>query len=225
VVWEGAGREARPYPDFARSDVRSPRVPTPLLIPFDDAPALLTGLAIRRAQPVVVIGITGAAGSGKSLLAARLSACIVPTDCYLPNYDEVPYEERDLPERSDHERLARDLSFLKQGRDANIPIWSFHTHRREGFRPLSPSPIVVCEGIHALHDPLLAVLDLTVFVEAPAAVRWERIAARELAGERGWGVDESRTFFDEVAEPTFGTLEATYRERAGIVVSNGTRGR
>ncbi|MBL9001285.1 MAG: AAA family ATPase [Phycisphaerae bacterium] len=192
----------------------------PLRIDFDDAPSLLTGLAVSLARPVVVIGITGAPGSGKSLLAARLSRCIVPTDAYLPDYDKVAYAERDLPAHADLERLARDLSFLRQGRDANIPVWSFHTHRREGFCAQSPSPIVVCEGIHALHDAALPHLDLLVYVEAPSEVRWERIAARERAGERGWGVEESRAFFESVAEPTFAAAAVDYRARAGVIVSN-----
>ncbi len=195
-------------------------MPKPLLIAFEDAPAVLTSLCIRRGQPVVVVGITGPVGAGKSLLARDISPCVVSTDSYLPNYDELPYEERDLPHRADFQRLARDLRFLKEGRDANVPIWSFHSHRREGFKLVRPHPIIVCEGIHALYEPVRPVLDVCVFVEASASTRldrWQRMAA---AGERGWGVEETTAFFHDVAEPTFAATAYGYRGLADVLVQN-----
>ena len=46
-------------------------------------------------------------------------------------------------------------------------------------------------------------------------------AVMELTGQRGWGVEKARKFFEEVAEPTFGAAEAGYRAAADIVVVNG----
>ncbi|MBS0196464.1 MAG: hypothetical protein JSR77_06880 [Planctomycetes bacterium] len=195
-------------------------MPKPLLIAFEEAAAVLTSLCVRRGQPVVVVGITGPVGAGKSLLARELSPCVVSTDSYLPNYDELPCEERDLPHRADFQRLARDLRFLKEGRDANVPVWSFHSHRREGFNLVRPNPIVVCEGIHALYEPVRPVLDVCVFVEASASTRlhrWQRMAA---AGERGWGVEETTSFFHCVAEPTFALTAHGYRDLADVLVQN-----
>jgi uridine kinase len=54
-----------------------------------------------------VVGITGAVAAGKSTLARRISACVVSTDHYLPDYDRTPEHLRDLPESSDLARLAR----------------------------------------------------------------------------------------------------------------------
>lgn len=177
----------------------------------------------RAGEPdrVVVVGITGRVGSGKSTLAARLTSCIVATDNYLPDYDAIPYHERDQPHHADVQRLARDLATLRQGQEIQVPVWSYQTHRREGFVALAPAGIVACEGIHALHGPVAALVDLRVFVEAPREVRWSRWEMLERTGQRGWGVEKARAYFDQVAEPTFALAEEQYRASADIVVVNG----
>lgn len=178
---------------------------------------------IRAALPtagVRVVGVTGPVGAGKSLLAASLSACVLSTDDYLPDYEGVAEAERDEPRHADFARLAANIQELREGRGTLAPVWSFQTHRREGERRVAPHALVVVEGIHALHIGVVSHLDLGVFVEAPTGVRWERWAHLESSGQRGWGVEKARVFFENVAEPTFGRYEGVYRERAGIVVVN-----
>jgi uridine kinase len=173
-----------------------------------------------RNRERVVVGITGPVGAGKTTLATMLSPCIVGTDSYLPDYEKVAYQDRDRPHAADHARLAADLALLRLGQAADVPIWSFQTHRREGYRTLAPAPVIVCEGIHALHAPLRTLLDLAVYVDAPAHVRrsrWEEMANRR---ERGWPAEEARAFFDAVAEPTFLELAAQYRAGAHYIVVN-----
>lgn len=138
-------------------------------------------------RAVVIVGITGPVGAGKTTLARALSSCILSTDHYLPDYERVAYEERDLPESADLPRLAADLEMLRANRAASIPRWSFHTHRREGYEVIEPAPLVVCEGIHALHGLVRPHLDVKVFVEAKRDTRWARWEAIELAGQRGMG--------------------------------------
>jgi uridine kinase len=170
---------------------------------------------------VVIVGITGPVGAGKSTLAARLTPCVISTDNYLPDYEDVAYEERDQARHADFERLARDLAALRRGEAVEAPVWSYQTHRREGFVQVASAPVVACEGIHALHGPAAGLLDVKVFVEASADVRWSRWQVLELTGQRGWGVEKARKFFDEVAEPTFSAAEAGYRATADVVVVNG----
>jgi uridine kinase len=184
--------------------------------------------AIRGMRAVVaeggsrpfIVGITGPVGAGKSTLAARLSGCIIATDHYLPDYDVTPQDERDLPERADLARLLADLRSLRLGRPTAIPQWSFHTHSRVGELTVEPAEMIVVEGLHALHETHAAALDVRVYVDAPPAVRlarWENIAR---TGERGWGVEETRQFFVDVAEPTFHARSSVYRDAAHVVVVN-----
>jgi uridine kinase len=195
-------------------------MPNPTTLSWESAADRI--LAAAAALPgSVTIGITGPVGSGKTTLASRLSPCIVSTDHYLPNYEKVSYEERDLPHTSDLEGLARDLQTLKAGRAVDIPIWSFQTHRREGSRRVEPSPVIVCEGIHSLNEQIAPYLDLRIFIEAPTAIRWSRWESLERTGQRGWGVEVAREFFHTVAEPTFALFASSYREVAHYIVTNG----
>lgn len=204
-----------------------------LHVAFDEAPDRLWGIISSRlmTSPVVVVGITGPVGSGKSTLARRLAThgaadrlatppSLLSTDDYLPDYRAVDPLHRDLPEHADLALLAENLAALRAGRRATVPVWSFHTHRREGVREVAPTALVICEGIHALHGMHREHLDVRVFVDAPRAVRWARWEAIELQGQRGMGVQAARLHFETIAEPSFDLGADEYRRAAQVVVQN-----
>ncbi len=213
--------------------------PAPIVTTLDEAPLKVRQL-LGAAGPVaggtsggdgaraMVVGVTGPVGAGKSTLALRLSGCIVGTDHYLPDYDRTPEHLRDLPESADLARLVADVSSLRLGRAASVPEWSFHEHRRVGERMIEAprparagwTPLVVVEGLFALHPAVRPALDLCVYVEAGPAVRWARWERLEQTGVRGWGVEYARAFFDSVAEPTFARYAAGYRAAADVLVVN-----
>lgn len=201
-----------------------PDLPSQPTIPWHLAPEEILRRARASAAPArpIVIGITGPVGSGKSTLARLLSSCIVPTDMYLPDYDELPEHERDDPRHADLPKLAEDLRTLRAGRPAQIPVWSFHSHKRESHTTLAPADIIVCEGIHALQPMVAEVFDLAALVIASPATRWNRWEIQERSGVRGWGVEKARTYFHTVADPTFTRFEPQYRARADVLVLNDT---
>lgn len=182
---------------------------------------------LREMKPGVgVVGITGPVGAGKSHFSKLLCGASdglgvhLATDDYLPDYDKVKYEDRDDPKLADTELLKQNLAALRSGQRTNVPRWSFQSHSRVGYRSVEPSSLVVIEGIHALHDGIFPQLDLCVFVEAPAKIRWDRWEFLEMSGQRGWGVDVAREFFHGVAEPTFERFAPLYRARAHFIVRN-----
>ncbi|HZW08876.1 MAG TPA: hypothetical protein VFF69_03150 [Phycisphaerales bacterium] len=196
---------------------------TQVEISWDEAPALIEAAANRlRAGPgrPVVVGVTGPVGSGKSTLASRLGGAGVSTDWYLPDYDALPEHERDEPRHASLDLLAAHLAALRRAEAIDAPQWSFHSHRREGRRRVEPAPLVVCEGLFALHREVRPLIDVGVYVDAPAALRWRRWAAQERAGARGWGVERARAYFERVAEPTFDKSASEYRGRAAFIVAN-----
>lgn len=196
------------------------------MLEWASAPGAIASMVAGRTGGPVVIGVGGPVGAGKSALAARLGGCVLATDDYLPDYEVVEYERRDLPESADFARLARDLASLRAGRPTRVPVWSFQTHRREGEREVTPPPlgtresVIVVEGIHALHGSIRGVLDLAVFVAAGRGVRWERWAHLERTGVRGWGEVVAREYFDRVAEPTFARYHEEYLASSHVVVLN-----
>lgn len=195
-------------------------------VPWHEAPALIQSIIQRAGKPAgapFILGVTGPVASGKSTLARLISPCIVATDDYLPDYDTTQNHERDEPRNADFPRLARDLESLRLGRTTAVPVWSFHSHKREGERHVAPADIVICEGIHALYDTVAHLYDLAVFVEAPKNLRLTRMEDRERSGVRGWGVETARAFFHGVAEPTFDRFAQAYRARAHVVVVNDGR--
>ncbi len=208
----------------------------PISVPWENAPEAILALAAARAGgPRAIVGVGGPVGAGKSTLARRLSSCVVATDHYLPDYEAVEERFRDEPEHADLDRLARDLERLRRGTPTRIPRWSFLTHRREGEDLVEPPPVaapssagdppalVVCEGIHALAASVAAVLDVAVFVDSDTDARWARWEAIERRGERGWGVEIARRYFDQVAEPAFLKRRAAYLAAAHVVVLNPSR--
>jgi len=171
-----------------------------------------------------LVGITGPVGSGKSSLAAMLErahdAVVLATDRYLPDYHQTPEHLRDRPERSDLERLERDLATLARGEPADVPIWSFHTHRREGEERIEPAGLVVCEGLHALDRAVRHHFHMRVVVTAPPEHREQRWAELARQGERGWSVEQTVSFFHSVADPVFGERLEDLITAAHLIVEN-----
>jgi uridine kinase len=192
----------------------------PLIVGWGEAPGVIGRLVSRVESEVVVVGIGGPVGAGKSTLAGMLSSCVVSTDSYLPDYEAVEYERRDDPEASDLGLLGEHLVALRAGRAAWVPVWSYEVHRRVGERAVAPAPVVVCEGLHALHGSVRGALDVVVYVDAPREVRWARWAAMERSGQRGWGVEVAREFFERVAEPVHARVAGEHRSAADVVVAN-----
>ncbi|MEM9063864.1 MAG: hypothetical protein AAGB51_00070 [Planctomycetota bacterium] len=153
-----------------------------------------------------VVAVAGPVAGGKTSLAAAIAEQhdteALSTDDYLPDYEGLPRLERDEPRHADIPRLVEDVASLRSGRETLVPNWSFFENRRVSERTLVPGPLVVVEGLFALHPDLADLLSVGVFVDRSAEARRQKFVGRSAEGERGFTVEEAEAHFHEVAEPT-----------------------
>ena len=142
---------------------------------------------------VLLIGIAGGSGSGKSTLTDNIKKAfgddvtVLLHDDYYKRHDELTYDERvklnyDSPDAYDTDLMIRDLSLLKAGREAVIPVYDYAIYNRtDRTKTIVPTKVIVVEGILVLHTAALCDLfDIKVFVDADADVRIIRRIRRDM---------------------------------------------
>lgn len=147
---------------------------------------------------MLVIGIAGGTGSGKSTVVRKImeslpreEVVVIPQDCYYKDNKHIPLEVRlgmnyDEPDSIEWSLLVHHLEELKASRDVEMPTYDFITcSRLKETITLHPREVVVVEGILVLTDPALRdMLDVKVFVDADADERLIRVIHRDCI-ERG----------------------------------------
>lgn len=151
---------------------------------------------------MLIVGIAGGTGSGKTTLATRLAetlgsqrATVIPHDSYYLDHLDLTFEERsrlnfDEPIAFENSLLVGHLRALSRGEAILRPAYDFSVHARSP-RPmqLQPRPVVIVEGILVLAIPELRdMFDLKVFVDTPADIRLARRITRDVS-ERGRTVE------------------------------------
>jgi para-aminobenzoate synthetase len=175
-----------------------------------------------RSGPLLV-AIDGPSGSGKSalaaLVAASLDAVIVPSDdFYAAHVTDADWAARSSAERVadviDWRRLrAEALEPLLAGRTATWYPFDFEAGPRPDgtFRVATspttrdPAAVVVLDGAYSSRPELVDLIDLSVFVDVPAAERHRRLVERDGdaytgAWERRWKAAEDY-YFTTVRSP------------------------
>lgn len=149
----------------------------------------------------MLMGIAGGTGSGKTLVARCIGEAlqqrivVIGQDSYYHDQGHLSPADRarinyDHPDAFDHELLIQHLQMLTRGKSVEMPVYDYSTHTRsqETIR-VSPTPIVIVEGILVLAIPALReVFDVKVFVDTDADVRFIRRLSRDLV-ERGRTVE------------------------------------
>lgn len=142
---------------------------------------------------VLVIGIAGGTGSGKTTLTERLKERFGPDvsvlyhDNYYKKHTGMTYEERsklnyDHPDAFDSDLFIRDLKALKRGETIHCPVYDYTIHNRSKDTVLiKPAKVIVVEGILILADKRLCdEMDIRVFVDTDADVRILRRITRDV---------------------------------------------
>lgn len=183
-----------------------------------------------------IIGVAGSSGSGKTSLAIEIVRALdlpwviilsidsfyktlTPEQNKLAHLNEYDFES---PQSIDFDLLYEKLKDLKQGKKADIPIYSFNQHQRLSETVAIYSPhVVILEGIIALHDErVLSMLDMKIFTEADPDVCLSRRIVRDVR-ERGRTLEGTIKQWFTFVKPAVQKYVEPQREVADLIVPRG----
>lgn len=186
------------------------------------------------AKKTIIIGISGASASGKSLLANTIvnelgsdQVVVISEDSYYKDHSNIPFEERtkinyDHPNSLDHELLYQHLLQLQAGECIEVPTYNHSMHIREkATRKIGQHSIIVLEGILLfVEKPLRELMDIRIFMETALDICLIRRLSRDI-NERGRTLDSVIKQYDETVRPMFLQFIEPSKRYADIIVPRG----
>ena len=163
----------------------------------------------------VVVGISGFAGAGKSVLARQLVDTL--DDAVRVRGDDFLDPPRVHQRSSDWDGVERRrlrtevLEPFRSGRPVEIRLLDWSTGRLGASTPLPQASVLVIDAIGIFHPDLLPWFDLTVWVDADLDLAHERGMARDRAA----GLDHDR-LWTEVWSPNDREFEQTFSPIANV---------
>jgi len=147
---------------------------------------------------IMVVGIAGGTGSGKTTLAdiileriGRDRIAYLPHDAYYRDQKDLPFEERakvnyDHPDSLETELLIEHIHQLNREQVVEMPVYDFTTHsRKQKTVRVEPKPVVLVEGILIfVEKELRKLFDMKIYVDTDADIRFIRRLTRDIE-ERG----------------------------------------
>jgi len=193
----------------------------------------MQSLSCAKNQQMLVIGITGGSGSGKTTVVKKIlerfpanQVAIVHMDSYYKDSSNLSMEERekinfDHPDSIEFDLLYKDLLALKNGQAIEQPIYDFITcTRKKETVHTEPRHVIIVEGILLFTDPRLRDLcNIKAFVDAESDERIMRIIQRD-THERGRTVQDVLERYIVVKNMHIQFIEPTKRF-ADIIIPQG----
>ena len=182
---------------------------------------------------ILVIGIAGGTGSGKTTLMRSIMnqfegmVTVLSHDNYYKRRDELTFEERsnlnyDEPDAIETSLMVEHLSQLRQGKAIDCPVYDFTRHNRsnETIR-LEPKPVIVVEGILIFENqPLRDLMDIRLFVDTDADVRLCRRIKRDV-NKRGRTLESVLTQYQTTVKPMHEKYVEPSKKYANLVILEG----
>ena len=182
---------------------------------------------------ILVIGIAGGTGSGKTTLMKNLIAefsndvTVLSHDNYYKRHDELTYEERcqlnyDEPAALETDLMARHLDLLRQGQSINCPVYDFTVHNRSDETvQIVPKSVIIVEGILIFeNEELRNLMDIRIFVDTDADVRLCRRIKRDV-NKRGRSLESVLQQYQQTVKPMHEKYVEPSKKFAHMVVPEG----
>ena len=190
----------------------------------------------------IIIAITGASASGKSLIASTVhrelrdelgteAIGIISEDSYYKDQSHLDFETRtqtnyDHPSSMDRDLLISHLKELKAGRAVDIPVYDYAQHNRTSeVTHFEPKKIIILEGILLLTDERVRnEVSFSVFVDAPLDICFIRRLQRDMQ-ERGRSLESVVAQYRKTVRPMFLQFIEPSKQYADIIIPRGGKNR
>lgn len=182
---------------------------------------------------MIIIGIAGGTGSGKTTVVRKIveslpegTVSVIPQDSYYNDQSHMTLEERkktnfDHPNAFEWSLLSKQIEDLKNGKSIEQPTYSYITCTRlPETVHVEPKEVIIVEGIMALYDKTLRdQMDLKIFVDAGSDERLLRVISRDIA-ERGHPLDMLIDKYRNVLKPMHDEFIEPTKQYADIIIPN-----
>ena len=148
---------------------------------------------------VVLVGIAGDSGSGKTTFARGIEDLFggdIVRRMTLDDYHIYDREAREKlgitplnPEANDLKLAETHLKMIKSGRAVEKPTYDHSTGTFGEWELFEPAPIVIVEGLHTFYDGLRELMDFKIFVDPARIVKRKWKIKRDVM-ERGYDRDK-----------------------------------
>jgi uridine kinase len=183
---------------------------------------------------MLVIGIAGGTGSGKTTVVRKImeklpadEVAILSQDSYYRDNGHLPQEERqkinfDHPDAIEFDLLVEHLQLLKATQAIEQPVYSYLSClRSKETIEVAPTKVVIVEGILVLTNyELRNLMDLKVFVDAEADDRLMRVIQRDIE-ERGRTVGKVLSRYQKTVKPMHLQFIEPCKKYADLIVPQG----
>ncbi len=188
---------------------------------------------MKKISNMIIIGIAGGTGSGKTTVVNQILSQlndedigIISQDSYYHDTSHLSYDERtkinfDHPRAIDFDLLVEHLSALKNGKTIQQPVYSFVKHNRTSDTILThPHKVIIVEGILIFSDKKLRDLcDIKIFVHADSDERLIRRTKRDI-NERGRDLNEVLNRYQSTLKPMHEQFIEPTKAYADIIIPN-----
>ncbi len=182
---------------------------------------------------VMVVGIAGGTGSGKTTITDQLSRrlgdaiTVITHDNYYHAHHEMSFEERTLlnydhPDAYETDLLVEHLAALRRGEQVEVPVYDFAAYDRTSrTTTITPSPVIIVEGITIfVHQGLREQMDVKVYVDCDADVRILRRILRDV-NERGRSLEGIIAQYLATVKPMHEAFVEPSKKLADIIIPTG----
>ncbi len=182
---------------------------------------------------VMVIGLAGGTGSGKTTITKKLmqrfggEVSVIYHDNYYKAHHDMPYEERaklnyDHPDAFDTDLLVQAVKDLKAGKDVVCPVYDYSIHDRSDKTVIVKSAkVVIVEGILIYASPeLRELMDIKLFVDTDADVRILRRIRRDVR-DRGRSLESVIDQYLTTVKPMHEQFVEPSKRYADLIIPEG----